>query len=126
MIDKLGTIEFSKLESLLASTDKLFKMLKESSLMDMFSSSENTAEDGKPKSTIEEKTNEIISYISAADKILKAVNESSLVASFNTFVKSIGEDDVASSIAKVVSPISTMLELYKNIKAAFKSEDNAP
>jgi len=94
--------------------------------MDMFSSSENTAKDGKPEPTIEaktkaieEKTKEIISYISAADTILKAVNESSLVKSINTITKSFGEDDVASSIDKAVSPISAVLEIYPKLKAAF-------
>lgn len=122
LISKLEEIEFSKLESLLKSTDSLFNILKDTNLMSMFSSSENASEDGKPKPTIEEKTNEIISYILAADKILKTVNESSLVASLNTLVKSFGEDDVASNIAKAVSPINTVFELYKNLKAIFKSE----
>lgn len=123
LIDKLGTIEFSKLESLLMSTDKLFNMLKESSLMDMFSSNgvaaENTSTIEQSKSKIEEKTKEIISYISAADTILKAVNESSLVKSINTIIKSFSEDDVASSIDKAVSPISAVLGIYSKLKAAF-------
>ena len=123
LIDQLGKIEFDKFGSLLMSTDKLFNMLNKSGLMDMFSSNgvaaENTSTIEQSKSKIEKNTKEIISYISAADQILKAVNESSLVESINTLAKRFGEDDVASSIAKAVSPISTVFGIYSNLKAAF-------
>jgi len=94
--------------------------------MDMFSSNEaaaeNTSENGKPKPTIEEKTEEIIKYITAADKILKAVNESSLVASLHTFTDSIGKDSIADSIDKAVKPMINILSIYSELKKNFNGE----
>ena len=123
LVGKLEEIEFDKLGSLLTSTDTLFNILNESSLMNMFSSNgvaaENTSTIKQSNSKIEEKTKEIISYISAADQILKAVNESSLVESINTLAKHFGENDVASSIDKAVRPISAVLGIYSKLKQAF-------